>query len=271
MKLFVTSTLLGLMLSGVGYAQTSAGAGASQAASVSANQSGAKADSSTRANQSARISKGEPPVAANQVQSGSMVHATLTKPVDARKNKPGDEVVAKSTEDVKSNGQVVIPRGSKIVGHVTEAKARTKGQKDSSLGLQFDHAVLKNGTMVPVSFAVQAISSAAVAQAPQDSLMSSGDAGMAGESSMRSSGGVIGGAGATAGAITNTAVGATGSLGSAGGVTSAPLTTRSQGVVGIPNLTLASEATNSTTSTITSNASNVHLDSGTEMILRANP
>jgi hypothetical protein len=50
----------------------------------------------------------------------------LEKGVDARKNKVGDEVTAKTTENVKAGGQIAVPRGSKIVGHVTEAKARTK-------------------------------------------------------------------------------------------------------------------------------------------------
>src|SRR5262249_26295665 len=159
-------------------AESQTSATASQSTSISANKSGAQADSSAsaRATQNTRISKnGQAEAAsANRLDSGSTVHAALTKPVDARKNKPGDEEVAKTTQDVKSNGQVIIPRGSKIVGHVTEAKARAKGQENSSLGLAFDHAVLKNGTTVPVSFAVQAIgSSNAAAQAQDDFLASS--------------------------------------------------------------------------------------------------
>jgi hypothetical protein len=176
---------------------------------------------------------------------------------------------------VKSNGRVVIPRGSKIVGHVTEAKARAKGQNESSLGLTFDRAILKNGANVPVSFAVQAIgSSTMAAQAEEEPLATSaGSAGMAAPTATRTSGGLVGGVGATAGGVTNTAAGATGSLGNAaqvGGVASAPLSATSQGVVGMPNVNLVSATSSSTANTITSNKSNVHLDSGTEMILRAN-
>ena len=40
----------------------------------------------------------------------------------------------------------MIPRGSKIVGHVTEVKAREKGQAESAVGVVFDHAVLKDGS-----------------------------------------------------------------------------------------------------------------------------
>jgi hypothetical protein len=265
MKRYFTATLAGLMWFGTAYAQTSAGAeaSASQNAAVSPT-AGAQASSSTSAN-----------AAQTSNLSESTVQAELTKSVDASKNKAGDEVVAKTRQDVKSNGQVVIPRGSKIMGHVTEAKARAKGQEESSLGLAFDHAVLKNGTTVPVSFSVQAIgSSSLAAPAQEDSLASSaGSTGMAAPSAARSSGGLVGGVGATAGGVSNTAAGATGSLSSAarvGGVASAPLSATSHGVVGMPNVRLVSATTSSTASTITSNKSNVHLDSGTEMILRAN-
>jgi hypothetical protein len=57
----------------------------------------------------------------------------LSKSVDARHCKPGDELTARVTQDVKSDGKVVIAKGSKLVGHVTEAKANAAefcGTKD---------------------------------------------------------------------------------------------------------------------------------------------
>jgi len=75
----------------------------------------------------------------------------------SRKNKPGDEVIAKTTQDVKSDGKVVLPKGSKIVAKVTQAQARAKGQDESQLGIAFDHAILKDGSQMPVSFAIQAV------------------------------------------------------------------------------------------------------------------
>jgi len=263
MKRHLTTTLAGTMLLSTAWAQTSVKAETSASASETAYDSpktAAQADSSA---------------SASSAISGQTVPAKLTKPVDVRKNKPGDEVVAKTTQDVKSNGQVVIPRGSKIVGHVTEAKARSKGQNESSLGLAFDRAILKNGTNVPVSFAVQAIgSSTMAAQTEEDPLAASaGSAGMATPTATRTSGGLVGGVGATAGGVTHAAAESTGSLSSAsrvGGMASAPLSATSRGAVGMPNVNLVSASSSSTANTITSNNSNVHLDSGTEMILRAN-
>jgi hypothetical protein len=95
-----------------------------------------------------------------QLSAGSTIPAMLEKGVDARKNKVGDEVTAKTTGNVKSGGQIAVPRGSKIVGHVTEAKARTKEEAESAVGIAFDHAVLKDGREIPLALEIQAIAPA---------------------------------------------------------------------------------------------------------------
>jgi hypothetical protein len=210
------------------------------------------------------------------LQSGSTVQAELTKPVDARKNKPGDEVVAKTTQDMKSNGKVVLPKGSKIVGRVTQAQARSKEQHESQLGVAFDHAILKDGTQVPVAFAIQAMSSSqAAASIADDSAMESMNAGsMAAASGAGSTRGVLGGVTSTAGNVVNTAgttAGATLHTANATGLgANGALTSSTQGVVGMPGMTLSSVASNSTgaSSVLSSKSSNVRLDSGTRMVLR---
>jgi hypothetical protein len=221
------------------------------------------------------------------LQSGSTVQAELSKPVDVRKNKPGDEVIAKTTQDVKSDGKVVLPKGSKIVGKVTQAQARAKGQDESQLGIAFDHAILKDGTQMSVSFAIQAVGNseaAASAAAADDSGMMAGNAGgMArgsGSGAAGSRGGLVGGVGSTAGGVANTTGSVAGSAVHTGNVAGAntgtnvagELTSTSQGVVGMPGMTLSSVASSSTTagSVISSSSSNVRLDSGTRMLLRAN-
>ena len=73
-----------------------------------------------------------------QMAPGTIIPAELAKSVDAKKAKPGDQVVAKTTQDMLANGRVVVPRGAKILGHVTQAKAREKGETESTLGIAFD-------------------------------------------------------------------------------------------------------------------------------------
>ena len=53
--------------------------------------------------------------------------------------------------------KVVLPKGSRVMGKVTQAQGRAKGQDESVLGLAFDSAVLKDGTQVPISFTIQAV------------------------------------------------------------------------------------------------------------------
>src|SRR5258708_4024431 len=48
-----------------------------------------------------------------------VIAAELSKSLDARKNKVGDKVEAISTMDLLFHGQIVLPRDTKILGHVT--------------------------------------------------------------------------------------------------------------------------------------------------------
>src|SRR5688572_19124023 len=102
-----------LALSGpIALAQTSVqGSAATQSqTSLSANRDGASATHSSSGAVSADASKAGAGDASADLASGSHINATLSKPVDSGKAKPGDEVTATAAEDIKSNGRVVIPR-----------------------------------------------------------------------------------------------------------------------------------------------------------------
>jgi hypothetical protein len=208
---------------------------------------------------------------------GSAIHATLAKPVDARHSKPGDEVMAKTTENVKSNGLVVLPKGSKIMGHVTEAKAFSNAASESEVGIAFDHAVLKDGREVPLTASIQAIASP---EAPSPADQGDNSMIVAGNSGARAVGGnAAGGAlagssravGTTGGTLLNTssAVGSVRS-GTLEGSSSASgaLSSSSHGALGLKGISLDSAANSSTRgSVISSQGQNVHLEAGTQMIL----
>jgi hypothetical protein len=274
--------------------------------SVSASQNGANVNSNTNANASSQTSATAPTHeehaapkqsqhhqakkdeggsmnAASALSAGTTVNAVLAKPIDSRKCKPGDEVVATASQDVKADGKVVVKKGSRLIGHVTEAKAKGEGEANSSLGIMFDHAVLKNGQQVQMNSVVQAIAAAHTAPMSMDD-----DMGAMGAGSMASTGGVasgghsglLGGVGSTAGAATgavaNVGGNATGAVNSSVGSTAnvgrgvnGALTSSSSGVVGMKGLSLATAASNATEgSVLTSTGKSVHLDSGTQMMLR---
>src|ERR1700736_155511 len=96
--------------------------------------------------------------AQHRIAPGSVIPVQLTKTIDAKKAKPGDEVVAKVTMDLKTNsGEVIVPKDTKVVGHVTEVQARSKEQKDSQVAIIFDRAVMKNGGEMEMPMTIQAI------------------------------------------------------------------------------------------------------------------
>jgi len=73
------------------------------------------------------------------------IDATLANSLDVKKNKPGDRIEARTAQDVKQDGKVVLKKGTRLVGHVTEGQARSKEQAQSQLGIVFDHAFTSDG------------------------------------------------------------------------------------------------------------------------------
>lgn len=91
------------------------------------------------------------------IAAGTTICATLTKPIDSRKVKLGEAVAARVTLPVLSHGKVLIPNDAKIIGRVTLARPRSRTKAESELAILFDHALLKDGTELPLSLTVQAI------------------------------------------------------------------------------------------------------------------
>src|SRR5262249_51504035 len=79
---------------------------------------------------------------------GTTLNAVLSDTLDSRKNKPGDTVRAKTAEDVKAGAVVVIPRGAKLIGHVTEAQPAANRNDQARLGVVFERAELKDGQQI---------------------------------------------------------------------------------------------------------------------------
>jgi hypothetical protein len=162
----------GILFAGVAAAQSQADAQAGTQTgaqtSVQAGKAQAQGSGSASAASTGSAQNGETNAS---LGSGAAINAELTSPVDSKKAKPGDPVAARTTEPTKSNGKTVIPKGCKLVGHVTQASARAKGDSQSALGIVFDKAILKNGQEVPLNVAIQALASgqsAVAANAGQD-------------------------------------------------------------------------------------------------------
>jgi hypothetical protein len=219
--------------------------------------------------------------------STSSLQAELTKPIDAGKAKPGDEVTAKLTQDFKSDGRVVFHKGSKLVGHVTEAQAHSKSHAESRLGVVFDKVQPKGGEETSINAVVQALAPPVhgVLASSTDESLSAPAMGGSHSGGASHGGGLLGG-GATS-TLSNT-VGTSGNAvgGVTGGVTSnvsstvngaagaglsrqGTLTNASRGAIGLQGLSLTSVSAASAQGAIVSSASRtVKLESGTQMLLQ---
>jgi hypothetical protein len=210
--------------------------------------------------------------AAPRIAPGSIIPVELTKTVDAKKAKTGDEVEAKVTMDMKSTtGEVLVPKDTKVTGHVTEAQARNKEQKESQLAISFDQATLKN-QQVQLPMSIQAVigpqnnndnSASAPSGAPSSSPSpsatgSTGTSPMAGRSPM---GGNSQQPNPTAGSAENP--GAPQETNQR-----PPITASTQGVIGISNVSLGPAPNGTQGSLLSSEKNNVKLESGTMLLLK---
>ncbi len=107
-----------------------------------------------------------PPQTGQQVAAAS-VSAELTKRIDTKNAKQGDEVNARVTSTAKLPDGTELPRGTKLFGKVTDVKAKSKEDKTSHLAFSIDHAVLKDGKQVPVMAAVTSVTGPAQSSASE--------------------------------------------------------------------------------------------------------
>ena len=221
------------------------------------------------------------PQAAPALAPGTVLGAELSKGIDAKKAKVGQEVVAKAVADLRdNNGKLVIPRGAKLVGHITQAQAASKEQPQSSLGIIFDKMEAKHGEEIGLHAGIQAL------EKPQPSPMvqqqeaeGPGGPGGGGGTPMGGSQPGMGGGGRNTGGMGGSSMpqqrqggdmggNMGGPMGQQGGGGAPALNANSHGVIGIPNLTLSPQASPTKGSVLSSSRGNVKLDSGTMLVLR---
>ena len=223
---------------------------------------------------------------------GSDVVAELSKSVNVKKVKLGDPVKATVTQDLLAQGKIIIRRGSKLVGHVTEAKVRSKEDEESRLGVVFDKALLKGGGEIDFTAAVRALAPGVrVGAVDKPDPMGAPPRGpFIGQSTtpqpMTNSSGISSGGGKISPDLSTTA---SPSVSSKDTVTTNPASRAaiysaaagqhgssetdlmgagSRGVFGLPDLKLHHEPGGGAGSVITSTHHNVKLDSGTQMVLQ---
>lgn len=216
---------------------------------------------------------------------GTDLVVELNKSVNSKKAKLGDPVKATLTQDVIEHGKIVIRRGSKLVGHVTEVKPRSKDNQESRLGLVFDKAMLKGGEEIDFNAVVRALAppvrfgavdkpdmmgppAMGISNSSNGPQPLSAPSGTGGSSSNRAAAG----ANNTTGSVTNQASRAAQYASTSYGGTLVPeggmMGGGSRGIFGIPGLKLGPPEKGQTGSVISSTSQNVKLDGGTQMVIQ---
>ena len=211
----------------------------------------------------------------------SPITGELTSKLDSKTAKAGDKVELKTTEKATMADGTVIPKGSKIMGHVTEAQAYIANTDNGRLTLQFDQAEIKSGQSMPIKSAIQTIKPAG-----SDTVDASAAMPNSSSSSPQTSSGAAPNGTASPGTPAATAAGARSATDNsnpgaspAGGATSgpAPGTTvaRNGNVVikttAVPGVLVASSTTgqpfSNASGALLSARQDVHLDGGTKVVL----
>jgi hypothetical protein len=80
----------------------------------------------------------------------SPVTGELQGKLNSATAKVGDSVVLKTTEKVVTADGTMIPRGTRLVGHITQVQTSDATHRFAQLAIAFDHAELKNGQSMAI-------------------------------------------------------------------------------------------------------------------------
>jgi hypothetical protein len=202
--------------------------------------------------------------------------AQLQSALDTRHAKVGDRVILKTTEAIKENGKVVVPKGAQLIGRVTDVQQQTQGTGESHVSLLIDQ--LRSGsTEMPITASILSITQARSHVQPNNStvdsdLMSASSANTRSGSPPRNggSGGLLGGVGNTVGGVVNTttttvgnvAGNTTNAVGSTVGATTNAAGNVSRSLGGL-QISQSANASAQSGSTLSLTGSNLRLESGT--------
>ena len=209
----------------------------------------------------------EATVSANDQPSVSTVFAVVLKRLDTKNVSLNQELTLRTITDVILDGVVVIPTGSKVVGHVVEFATKGKESQQSILAIVIDKAMLENGREIPLQAIIAAVA------APEDGALPSDPTyGMmhSNEPKMVASGPRAGDLSASSKADSTAAV----STAKINGEMRKGLllNTDSNGAIGFSNLSLTWRLDSPPpVSVFSSNNKEIKLEAGTQMLLRMAP
>jgi hypothetical protein len=208
------------------------------------------------------------------INAGTMLQGELQNSIDVNKSKVGDRVLLKTTKALKQGKQTIVPKGTQLIGRITDIAKRSKENSQSRIGMVFDRIEGANLSR-PITATIVSITRANTSAGAADSdLFATG--GFEGSGSGSSSpgrpagGGLLGSTpqglvpavgntvGMAANTVSNTARTATGVAGS---------TVNSAGTI-IQNINLGASGSASSAMTLSSGDKNFRIEKGATFNLR---
>ncbi len=219
------SLVLGLLLTLAGVV-TAAPFSRAQAPDQSPTRSQPAASRTERERTAPQPEASDKKPAAQSVRAGTRIEATLESALDAQSAKPGDEVTARVNKDVKQDGQVVIQKGDRLLGHITAVEAGGAAGATSQLAVSFDRLLRGEASSQLTTVVTAVLSTPSEDRARQEERMSREDPFVspapqrAPSRQSSSSGGLLGGATSTVGSAVGATTSAVGGVAGGAGAAS---------------------------------------------------
>lgn len=266
--------------------QSAAAAQESAAASAAGAQSGVPGHATAQAGMGSAASLGTGAEAAENLRP---VKGELIGKLDSKSARVGERVVVETKAKMQTAGGIVIPKGARLMGHVTAVQAHGSGNEDSSMGILFDRAEWKGGQGIAIRSVIESVAPPAslVPTSPIDkddpfnaslAPLAPAGGGVLGEGRVGASGlgramnGAASGPGrvnpnlgSSLGSTATAAVRTRESL--AGKAAAGAAGSAAAHATAIPGVMLNGDATGSASGTLTAAKRDVHLASGTQMVL----
>lgn len=198
----------------------------------------------------------------------STVFTVLTKSIESKNATVQQELTLTTISDVVVRGEVIIPKESKLVGHVMAVSSRGQDSAQTALAIVIDKAVRSDGVEIPVQAIIAAVA------APQDrSLSSDPTYGMMRSNEPKMVGARPSGTASSGELPSNSKAASTAAVATAElkGRMDVPflLEENSQGAIGYEGLSLSWGLASPPPFTVfASKSKNVKLEAGTQMLLR---
>jgi hypothetical protein len=197
----------------------------------------------------------------------STIFAIVEKRIETRSASLDQELTLRTISDVVVDGIVVIPSGSRVVGHIVELATKGKGSDPSILAIVIDKAILESGREITLQGIIAAVAAPQEGSLPSDptyGMMHSNEPKMVGTGPSTARPGEL---------SPSSKVESTASLSTAriNGEMRKDLllNAESQGAIGFSGLTLSWRLTAPPAVTVfSSNRKEIKLDAGTQVLLR---